>query len=328
MQAGFSQNRQVLGNCGVGYSDKYTYLFGHHRVPDAFREARFDPAGYLATDIRAAFLTHDINVISSEEFAKLRLCELERVKTLFSDCAIRLIYVLRHPMTMFPSLWQEMVKHGADLTFHDFIETASGRANDYDPETYSNIRQLNRMEAVFGREALSLPVFENITASGEDLFEYVVHSYLIPKVQAPDFTKATEHSNASLAPHFIELIRCMNLVCREDISEQLVIKTDAAFHRHFHKIVTDPGFEAFSAALQRNWKTVGLSQADDLFLQEDRLILERYGDLIPNKAGHDQIRHSAENATREVPYAERRWIHAEGQVDYIRDLIRTYVLAG
>lgn len=328
LQAAFVRNRTRLETGGVGYSDRHIYLFGHHHLPEALRSENFDLNGPVAAEFRDAFLTHDTNVISSEEFAKLSMPELETLRDLFADCTVKVVYFLRHPMHMFPSLWQEMIKHGADLTFHDFMETTAGRADHYELDVYSNTSQLLRMASVFGRTNLSLPIFENVMASGEDLFDYFVRNYLPASVGAVELEKLETSTNASLPPRFTELIRCMNLVCREEFPELAPPLVTSAFNKHQSEIVTDPKFQVFFEKFKTHWQAFTLGMNDEIFVKEEVLICNLYADLIPNKMETGRLRQFDEEATKTVPYAARRWIYSEDQAEYIRALIRTYVLSG
>lgn len=54
----------------------------------------------------------DLLLLSSEEFHEASASQTARVRSLLGDCEVSLLITLTQPAFRWPSLWQEMVKHG------------------------------------------------------------------------------------------------------------------------------------------------------------------------------------------------------------------------
>ena len=105
-------------------------------------------------------------ILSSENFVYLGAPQLAALKALLPDCRFEIVYFLRNPVHLWPSHWQELVKHGRDVTFLEYLGALNGWTGIMDPAAADPVRQLAALASCFGAASLRILCLDNIVADG------------------------------------------------------------------------------------------------------------------------------------------------------------------
>lgn len=118
IQKVFFENRERLLRLGVNYPNfGFSGQFGQHEAVEkvrALEQRQLDE--YLAP-----FLSGEVNFMSSENFDRLNSGEIQKLQKSLATADVRIIYYYRNHIDMLPSWWQEAVKHGSRISFHEFV---------------------------------------------------------------------------------------------------------------------------------------------------------------------------------------------------------------
>ncbi len=118
IQKVFFENRERLLRLGVNYPNfGFSGQFGQH---EAVEKVRALEQGQL-DEYLAPFLSGEVNFVSSENFDRLNSGEIQKLQKSLATADVRIIYYYRNHIDMLPSWWQEAVKHGSRISFHEFV---------------------------------------------------------------------------------------------------------------------------------------------------------------------------------------------------------------
>ena len=207
LQEALVRSRAQLAQHGVVYPGTGISGAGHHGMVDWAR--RWGPAPVDPAEI-AAEADGKTLVVSTENAVLLPPPLLETLREALGGAPVRVVYYLRRLVDLWPSHWQEMVKHGATMSFGTYLAYASGL-----PKAMPSRRmihqglQLAALERAFGHEAVTVVGYDRLRAEGTDIFAHFAASIL--GVEGVD-ADAPASSNRSNPFWKTELLRAFNIV--------------------------------------------------------------------------------------------------------------------
>ncbi len=205
LQQALVRGEDRLARLGILYPQAGRSGPGHAGLAEA---CRLSDAAMLATLARETAGWRAV-VLSSENFSMLSPEALGRLQELFPLAEVRIAYTLRRLPTLWPAHWAELVKHGQDEGFDAYLARVAVRDDTPWRAPLLPLRQLQRLEDVFGRDALRITVHEAQTAGGADMGPAFIDEMLGLGQEAPHF--ATECENVTPSAAETALIRLMNL---------------------------------------------------------------------------------------------------------------------
>jgi len=215
-------------------------------------------------------------VLSSENFAMLDVAALDRLRTVFADAEPRVAYSLRRLAQLWPAHWAELVKHGQEAGFDGYLERVAASDDTPFAAPVLPARQLDRLTAAFGRDALRLMVHEARSAPGHDTGPAFIDDMLGLGHEAPHF--ATARANPTPPARETALVRLMNLHVAGRLDypakQRLRLALLAALQTRPPDWLAD--FDAALAAAPRRT----LSSAHPLVAREEKAALDGYGDCL------------------------------------------------
>ena len=122
-KTGSTYLQKLMDNCNndefkdVNFVNFGIELFGHHKFVNSLRGwNQLDP-----NSINKFIKPNKINIISSENFVFLNHNEVVKLKNSLSHFPIKIIYYYRDYINSWTSHWQELVKHGRDESFYEYL---------------------------------------------------------------------------------------------------------------------------------------------------------------------------------------------------------------
>ncbi len=209
IQTRLHENREALRSVGVDYcSAGLDAGFAHHKVADVARSG--DEAALAALLEPLAASDAELLILSSENFDLLRAPGVRRLQTALPAArAVSVVYFLRDATELLLSSWQEHVKHGGVLGFHEYANphlTAPFASPLLNP-----CRVLDGYRSAFGAEAIRVVDYDAARAVG-DIFD----AFAIA-CDAPGLTRfgTPLRANITMELWFAEFMRALNAAAQE-----------------------------------------------------------------------------------------------------------------
>ncbi len=201
IQKRLHENKQALQNAGLSYPDVYYLFFGHHYLLNALN------GNESSSRIRKNFdskidLKNNV-IISSENFISLTKNGLVKLKEVFEDYEVFLVYYIRRPSLRMLSRWHEEVKQGGIVSAESYFVNHLFRPMQ--STEVNNFRHVNIAASVFGRDAIRLVDYD--TALAENNMLSFVFFAMGSEAVIPD---VGESVNKMVSLSEIEIIRFIN----------------------------------------------------------------------------------------------------------------------
>lgn len=203
IQKVFFDNREHLLALGVNYPNLgFGGQYGQHEVVEKIRSLSQNQLDLYVEQI----INGNVNFVSSENFDRLKAPEIKRLQRSLSEVDVKIIYFFRNYVDMLPSWWQEEVKHGSTIAFHDFVLPHILRpfsSNIVNPrivlDLYANVFGKENIKifdysAALERGSVVIPVLEQLGVE-------------LPRIENISI-------NASLKFELIEIIRALNAIAK------------------------------------------------------------------------------------------------------------------
>jgi hypothetical protein len=201
IQKTLSENRVYLRDVGYDYPEIGFTYYGHHAL-QALLEGDGSAISAVASDLKK--IEKKI-IISSENFSRSSPKGVARLGNIVRTLGLqpRIIYYQRNILDITYVWWQELVKHGLEKTFLEYYGICLTRP--FSQHILSPHTTLNRWADAFGRDAISIFIYDQIQDTAAHFFEQVLdlEGYQIK----PD----TVGINKSFDVPSTELIRCFNM---------------------------------------------------------------------------------------------------------------------
>jgi len=253
-------------------------------------------------------------ILSSEDFVYLAPDRLRKLKALLPETDVQVVYFIRTPVDVWPSHWQELVRHGRDDTLLEYIGSFAGWTKAFNSMSMNPVAQISKFADVFGEESLKLICYDNIVQDGGDIFDFF-WTHIIGLTQtAPPGKSVIVHP--SQPPHMIEMLRSLNQSFRERSGTSPGDRVLAAYLKQRKTIEASAAYEGFKASFLEHAGSLRLSSMQEAISVLDRRVLSRFGDRIVNKAAADRL-YAKDVFERNVPYAHRYWADRYGFGSYV-----------
>jgi hypothetical protein len=306
-----------LAAAGFTYPELGLDQFAHHLLCDFVRAPTRAGSGLQEEPLRAALARCENVVLSSENFIYATEAELGFLRGLLEGFRMEVVLMVRHPAGLWPSHWQELVKHGRDLTFLDYAAGCCGWTEAVPAASVNPLEQARKFARVFGRDAIRAACFDNLLARGEDLFDWFWRRVLGIASDPPPYRLG--RLNPSMPVIRVELLRTLNQLYRAETGEDPGERILQAYHARQDGIEASPGFAQFAAAFHGNATEIVLDGAQELFAQRDRAFMAEFGDRLDNAAGPDAL-YLAPMQSR-TPCADRHWAQASGMGGFVQHVL-------
>ncbi|MYZ48938.1 hypothetical protein [Propylenella binzhouense] len=309
--------RPQLREHGLVYPEFGMSIFGHHDIVEFLRRTENPAAHPKAEEMRAALAEHEQLIVSTENFVFLDVARLTAFRTIFHDYDIIPVFFARSMAEIWPSHWQELIKHGSDETFLEYLATVNGWLNCFDLSQIRRGRQIEKLAQVFGFENLVVISYDNITRTGGDVFDFFWRHVLdLPQHSLP---KENAAINASLPPEHVEGIRILNQFHRERLGRPAGVKLRIAYRNQQRQFEQGEQFAAFRNEFRKRCMKIRLARNDPAIMQDDLDLMERFGSKILNRYSDNQLLadHSGEKV---VECGQRDWIFRSESLPLFEEL--------
>ena len=273
LQQSFLAMRDRLAGRGILYPKAGLMFFGHHPIVDFCNQK---PSGFRPDELRAEANGAATVLLSSENFVVPAVSGLRRVAELFPGAEIRIVYYLRRLVDLWPSHWQQMVKHGQSTPFPEYLAQAAMGWPETGWSALNQADQLAKLEAAFGRSALTVVGYDHLMAQGRDIGAHFFAEVLGEPDLAAD--AATGIVNIALKDWRLELVRVLNAV-RDEVGGG---PADGSLReRLFARLRSDPPdwLDDFKAQVGAS-PGFEIDSAAPLVQALQRQIVDRFGDRL------------------------------------------------
>lgn len=306
LQYRLTRARPELAEYGIAYPDVGFAVFGHHGLVDHLRSERgFGAEAVTPKAIVAAAEAQTTTVLSSENFVFLRLEHLRKLKELLPHHRFEVVFFIRRMSDIWPSHWQEVIKHGSDLTFLEYLGVIAGWQRGFDRLQVDAAFQLGKFAEVFGRESLRIICYDNVLAERGDIFVFFWQQVL--GLDAPRTDTDQERMNLSLPPWNIDVLRNLNelYMARTGGRVGSIIRSHFQHSKRMHE---DSGLlEEYREQFKRHARYAELKPDLPWLRLGEQEILQRFGEQMMNAASRTRL-FTDEGSPRSVMYGPRNWI--------------------
>lgn len=316
LQKRLSGEREYLAACGVWYPEQFVSIFGHHGIA-RFLQWQVDEEGIrqVRSTLSASDAPADIAIVSSENFSILSGERLSLLADVLSDWDVEVVYFLRHLGGFWVSHWQEVIKHGGDDTFLEYLERASAPGGE-GRGRISQASQLENLAAAFGQENIRVVAYDNVLHDNLDVYEYFLRTTVGIAPQAPH---SDEWVNSSFGPERVELLRALNMFYRLERRVSPGPRLRKAYMRGARRIENSENFSAFKEAFDRACQERTIAPDWNPIRVREQELLSKFSERIVNRSSDSSI--FRQPSPSRVRYASRDWVSGSGQGDWVRKLL-------
>jgi hypothetical protein len=204
LQLRLFSNVAALHSLGVAYpSSGIEPMYGHHKIAKLARHT--DPSELNELLAPLSEIDDQILILSSENFDRLKQDAIAKLATaLPATRTVSVVFFRRDLTDLLVSTWQESVKHGETLSFHEFVEPHISRP--FSSHILNQCLILDRYRDQFGISSIKIVDYDAAIAGG-DIFDSFCRASGSPGLaNIGDFVVV----NQSMALWEIELLRVLN----------------------------------------------------------------------------------------------------------------------
>ena len=282
-----------------------TILFGHHALVPLFRKAAGGSS--VLRELNEELRQSRIGLLSSERFSMRGDAYFARVREHFADCDIRVVVYLRVRSELLVSHWGELIKHGADHSFPEYL--AKALVAPYSSPVINQGKLLDTMSSVFGRPSLQILIYRRDV----DLYPEFVERVLESDSFAAASVGRNETVNEALPMYATECLRLLN-----NMAKQVRVLDRTYMHRHFMEYYGSGELAAeldlFRRAFDAKASVMTIAGVDAFFEPLDREVMRKYGANVRNGCRDARF---PESRTPEVRYLRDLDAMADGEVKEI-----------
>jgi hypothetical protein len=306
--------RPALAAQGWEYPDYGIIQFSQQRLY-FWLAGNLANAGGVTTDTFQALLAkHSQLILSSEDFIYLSGESLQKLRSLLDGFQIRVILYVRSPVDLWPSHWQELIRHGWDVTLLEYIAAHAGWTSTFATEIMDPFVQAKKFNSVFGTDAVRIFCYDNILEDGGDIFEHFWTKILRLRAPVPYEKSSVVHPSQPIET--IEMLRCLNEHYIERFKTGPGSTITAAYYNKGRTIEAMPQYEDFKKMLERHSSTITLSSNQEIFRIREQRLLRNCRTQIENKAEENKL-FKKPLFTRKVPFMDRYWLDRFGLRSFI-----------
>jgi hypothetical protein len=312
------KNRDSLLSYGWDYPELGLRQFAQHRIYHWLQGHEAAAGDVSDAAMGEMLLSAPRIILSSEDFVYLSPDRLRKLKSLLPDMDVQVVYFIRTPVDLWPSHWQELIRHGRDDTLLEYVASFAGWTKVFEPATMNPVAHITKFADVFGRESLKLICYDNIVQDGGDLFDFFwTHIIGLAETAPPGETRII-HPSQPL--HMIEMLRSLNQIYRERTGKSPGDRLLGPYQKQRKTIEASAAYDGFKAAFGEHAGSLRLSSRQEAIRVLDRRMLNLFGDRIINKADGDRL-FARDVFERTVPYAHRYWTDRYGFAGYVEMIL-------
>lgn len=312
--------REYLRSRGIWYPEEFISIFGHHGIARFFQ---WKPDEEGIRRVRLALSANeaptDVAIVSSENFSTLSGERLSRLADVLSGWDVEVVYFLRQLGGFWVSHWQEVIKHGGDDTFPEYLERSSAPSAE-NIGRIDQAAQLENLSVAFGRENIHVVAYDNMLYDNLDIYEHFLKITVGIDPQAP---ASGERVNSSFGAERIELLRALNMFYRLDRRANPGPRLRKAYMRGAKRIEASDKFRSFAEAFGRSCEQHTIPPDWEPIRVREQELLSKFAERIVNRASDSSIFHQPPPA--QVRYVSRDWIGDTGRANWIRNLMSRLV---
>ena len=210
LQQMFMVLRPALAERGVVYPQAGLDGAAHHGVVDHLRgRAKAEVGRALIAEAEGA----RVLLLSSENFTVLPVSALLRLRGMFPEAQFTVVHLLRRLCDLWPSHWQELVKHGQSLSFPEYLAQAAMGWPESGWTALNQPDQLGKLVEAFGTSGLRLIGYDAVAAAGADIGAAVLREGL----ELPGLVGGRRAPRLNLRMHDwkLELLRLLHRIAAE-----------------------------------------------------------------------------------------------------------------
>lgn len=262
-------NDGFLRENGICYPRALRVSPGHQKVVHHLKKPVEDGFRDLLNEVAP----YETVFLSTENFTRLSVKNIRQLISLFDGYDIQVLFFYRGYHDLWPSHWQETVKHGAFNGWPDYLLTALGFS---DKATLGHLNPdlvLGRWSHVLGQEKLQIFPYAAIGKGPLDALKPVCS---VLGIEAAALRTEERGRNASYPPRRIEAIRALNR------SAALAgLPRGAEIRRQYMKkavkLESSPAFTALQEHFDKHARTSVLRQQDSYLSHVRNSFLDKYG---------------------------------------------------
>ncbi len=309
LQSRLRDSRIALAAAGWAYPDFGMLHFAHHGICEWLMGTPGAPGEVNDASLRDMVARHEHVLLSSEDFVHLNAAQLARLRAALGDAHVAIVYFVRSAVDVWPSHWQELVRHGRDETLLEYLAVHAGWSPVFDPAVMNPIVQADKFARAFGRESLLLVCYDNIARAGGDLFRFFWSDVL--GIAAPPPAGSTGIVHPSQPLHRVEMLRSLNERYRQRHGRAPGQRIHMAYWEQAAAIEASPAYDTFRQAFLANASEIRLSNSQTLISVTEHILLRQFGGHIVNKAAPNRI-FLNEKCERTVRFCHRAWTDRQG----------------
>lgn len=197
-------NEAILREQGILYPDCMRIGPGHHPVVHATKARDIS----LIKQLLEAASGFETLVLSSENFTKLSVSEIRVLTEVFSGWDIQILFYYRGCHEVWPSHWQETIKHGSFDIWPNYLTTVLGFSHRVELGFVDPMIVLGNWAQVLAVEKLNIFPFAGVGSHPRDVLRPVCK---LVGVDVDLLQVEEKGRNASYSAERIEAIRMLNL---------------------------------------------------------------------------------------------------------------------
>jgi hypothetical protein len=301
---------------GVLYPSDYYRVFGHHVVDKVLRSEDRSLLLEFKEWLDSVKEGYSTLVLSTETLCVADIEALRDLSDVLSSWNVEVVYFLRKLTGFWPSHWQELVKHGSEITFEEYLLQSfrHGRNFRQFPCQHSQIKNLI---AAFGEASVKVIAYDNIVAENIDLYDYFLRDLIGVDVCTD---RKSMLLNASMTPTQLEIIRNINMKARELTGMPIDREIRKRFIQSMREIEEAEEMTLFVEAFNKFSQSYELSDDFEIIESREKDLAISLGDRIVNRASDESI--FFPGPSRKVFFASRYWASSAGQNSYLTELFR------
>ncbi|GAB4233378.1 MAG: hypothetical protein Kow0049_16770 [Stanieria sp.] len=216
LQARFCQAREILFSKGILYPRIWqTLLWGHHILIPAIDKQQIESPELIWQQIKAeADSDTKIVILSSENFEYASEKVIDWLAAAIpQQVEKQIVFFVRKWSELLPSAWQESVKHGNTKEYPQFI--LEHLCSPYSSKILNFNKVCKNYTKFFEQKDLKIVFYDVINNNEEDIFEFFLQEFceFNEKIESEI---AGKKINKSLESRDIEILRCMNILARQN----------------------------------------------------------------------------------------------------------------
>ena len=280
LQKALVESGPALAAKGLIYPRQGMSDFGHHQIVNAARgwTTEFDAAALAAECDGARGV-----ILSSENVVHLTPSQLAAMKEMLPGGEVRVVYYLRRLADLWPSHWQELIKHGHWMSFWEYVSMATFALQSRRNIAIDQLQQIAQLASVFGRENVTILGYDALAGEKRDLAAHFLTE--IAGVGDWPAQDGGQRVNASNPGWVTELVRAVNAVHRDETGTMATFTLrQEVLGRLRSQDDTFPMAEAFTEMVETLSRPVVIEGdgAVTRFLQ--RRLINQFGDRIGGDA--------------------------------------------